>query len=141
MLTYRLILPEEVDAAVMLKKLRLLEEEEPELHVGWNEKTKDILIKVMGEVQIGVLKTRIEERFGVSVDFGTGHIVYRETIADTVEGVGHFEPLRHYAEVHLRLEPGEEGSGLSFFTECSEDMLAKNWQRLVLTHLKEKEHV
>ena len=140
-LTYRLILPEEVDAAVMLKKLRLLEEEEPELHVGWNEKTKDILIKVMGEVQIEVLKTRIEERFGVSVDFGTGHIVYRETIADTVEGVGHFEPLRHYAEVHLRLKPGEEGSGLSFFTECSEDMLAKNWQRLVLTHLKEKEHV
>ena len=88
------ILPEEVDAAVMLKKLRLLEEEEPELHVGWNEKTKDILIKVMGEVQIEVLKTRIEERFGVSVDFGTGHIVYRETIADTVEGVGHFEPRR-----------------------------------------------
>ncbi len=140
-LTYRLILPENVDAAVMLKKLELLEEEEPELHVIWNEKAKEILVKVMGEVQIEVLKTLIADRFGVSVDFGAGHIVYRETIADTVEGVGHFEPLRHYAEVHLKLEPGEPGSGLEFAAECSEDVLAKNWQRLILTHLKEKEHV
>ncbi len=140
-LTYRLMLPEDVDAAVMLKKLQMLEEEEPELHIGWNEKAKEILVKVMGEVQIEVLKTLIAERFGVEVDFGTGHIVYRETIADTVEGVGHFEPLRHYAEVHLRLEPKEPGSGLEFAAECSEDVLAKNWQRLVLTHLGEKEHI
>lgn len=140
-LTYQLLLPEDVDAAAMLPKLRVLEEEEPELHVVWNEKLKEILIKVMGEVQIQVLKSLIAERFGVDVEFGAGNIVYRETIATKTEGVGHFEPLRHYAEVHLLLEPGEPGSGLTFQTDCSEDVLNKNWQRLIMTHLKEKEHI
>lgn len=140
-LTYQLLLPEGYDAAQMLPKLRMLEEEEPELHVVWNEKLKEILVKVMGEVQIEVLKSLIAERFGVEVEFGAGNIVYKETIAAITEGVGHFEPLRHYAEVHLLLEPKEQGSGLEFDTDCSEDMLDKNWQRLVLTHLKEKEHI
>ena len=94
----------------------------------------------MGEVQTEVLKSMIAERFGVAVSFGTGNIVYKETIANTVEGVGHFEPLKHYAEVHLLLEPGETGSGLVLASDCSEDMLDRNWQRLVLTHLEEKEH-
>lgn len=140
-LTYQMILPPEVTEQEMLPKLRLLEEEEPELSIVWNEKSKEILVKVMGEVQIEILKSLILERFGIEVSFGTGSIVYRETIADTVEGVGHFEPLRHYAEVHLLLEPLETGSGLVFEADCSEDVLAKNWQRLILTHLKEKEHV
>ena len=94
----------------------------------------------MGEVQIEILKHMIRERFGIEVGFGTGRIVYKETIADRVEGVGHFEPLRHYAEVHLLLEPAEPGSGLLFAADCSEDILARNWQRLILTHLEEKEH-
>ncbi|MCI5711948.1 MAG: TetM/TetW/TetO/TetS family tetracycline resistance ribosomal protection protein [Lachnospiraceae bacterium] len=140
-LTYQMILPEDMSAQEMLPKLRMLEEEEPELSVVWNEKLKEILVKVMGEVQIEILKSLILERFGVAVTFGTGSIVYRETIANTVEGVGHFEPLRHYAEVHLLLEPLETGSGLVYETDCSEDVLAKNWQRLILTHLQEKEHI
>lgn len=139
-LTYRIELPEGYDAAMMLPKLRQLEEEEPELHIVWNEQLSEIHAQVMGEVQIEILKSLVEERFGVSVEFGTGNIVYKETISNTVEGVGHFEPLRHYAEVHLLLEPGEAGSGMQFASVCSEDMLDKNWQKLILTHLEEREH-
>lgn len=140
-LNYELILPENVDALQMLPKLRMLEEEEPELHIVWNELLKEIQIQIMGTVQIEVLQTLIRDRFGVEVTFGTGNIVYKETIKNVVEGVGHFEPLRHYAEVHLLLEPKEPGSGLEFAADCSEDVLDRNWQRLVLTHLHEKEHV
>ena len=124
----------------MLKKLRELEEEEPLLHILWNEQLSEIHAQVMGEVQIEILKSMIQERFGVSVEFGSGNIVYKETIENKVEGIGHFEPLRHYAEVHLLLEPLERGSGLEFASDCSEDMLDRNWQRLVLTHLEEKPH-
>ncbi|MCI8488655.1 MAG: GTP-binding protein [Lachnospiraceae bacterium] len=140
-LTYRLLLPETVDAVQMLPKLRQLEEEEPNLHVDWNEAHQEILVHVMGEVQTEILQRQIRDRFGVEIGFDTGHILYKETIANTVEGVGHFEPLRHYAEVHLILEPGERGSGLTFQLGCSEDILDKNWQRLILTHLEEKTHV
>lgn len=139
-LTYQIMLPEGCDARTMLPNLRQLEEEEPELHVVWNEKLQEIQVQIMGEVQIEILRSLIAERFGVTVEFDTGNIVYKETIENTVEGVGHFEPLRHYAEVHLLLEPGELGSGLQFATDCSEDLLDKNWQRLILTHLEEKEH-
>ena len=139
-LTYQLRLPVGCEAALLLPKLREIEEEEPELHVIWKEELKEIRVQLMGEVQTEVLKKQIEDRYGVSVEFGTGNIVYKETIADTVEGVGHFEPLRHYAEVHLILEPGEAGTGLRFESACSEDMLAGSWQRLILTHLREKEH-
>ena len=140
-LTYCIELPAGCDAAVFLPKLRELEEEEPQLHIVWNEKLQQIYVQVMGEVQIEILKSLIQERFGVSVEFGTGSIVYKETIQNTVEGVGHFEPLRHYAEVHLLLEPLPRGSGLVFAADCSEEQLDKNWQRLVLTHLYEKEHL
>lgn len=139
-LTYQMILPEEVSAATMLPKLRQLEEEEPELHIVWKEDLQEIQVQMMGEVQTEILKSLILERFGVNVEFGTGNIVYKETIQNTVEGVGHFEPLRHYAEVHLILEPGERGTGMVFDVKCSEDLLDKNWQRLILTHLMEKEH-
>lgn len=139
-LNYHIVLPEGMDAAVMLPKLRELEEEEPQLHIVWNEAVQEIHAKVMGEVQIEILQGMIRDRYGVEVSFGDGNIVYKETISNTVEGVGHFEPLRHYAEVHLLLEPGEEGSGLQFGADVSEDDLSKNWQRLVLTHLEEKEH-
>ena len=139
-LTYQIQLPPECEPAVLLPKLRQLEEEEPQLHIVWNEKLQEIHAQVMGEVQTEVLRHLIRERFGVEVSFGTGNIVYKETIANAVEGVGHFEPLRHYAEVHLLLEPGEPGSGLTVLSSCSEDVLDKNWQRLVLTHLKEREH-
>ena len=141
MLTYCIELPAGCDAAVFLPKLRELEEEEPQLHIVWNEKLQQIYVQVMGEVQIEILKSLIQERFGVSVEFGTGSIVYKETIQNTVEGVGHFEPLRHYAEVHLLLEPLPRGSGLVFAADCSEEQLDKNWQRLVLTHLYEKDHL
>ena len=140
-LTYQVKLPAGCEPAVMLPKLRQIEEEEPQLHVAWDERLQEIQVQMMGEVQIEILKSMILERFGVQVEFGTGNIVYKETIADSVEGVGHFEPLRHYAEVHLLLEPGERGSGLHFGTACSEDLLDRNWQRLVLTHLEEKTHV
>lgn len=140
-LNYRIGLPEGCEPAAAFVKLRQLEEEDPLLHIIWNEGLKEIQAQVMGEVQIEILKRLIEERFGMKVTFDTGNIVYKETIADTVEGVGHFEPLRHYAEVHLLLEPGEPGSGLHFFSECSEDVLSRNWQRLVLTHLEEREHL
>ena len=139
-LTYQIELPLDCEAAVLLPKLRQLEEEEPQLHIVWNEALQEIHAQVMGEVQTEILKHLIRERFGVEVSFGTGNIVYKETIANPVEGVGHFEPLRHYAEVHLLLEPGEPGSGLTVASACSEDELDRNWQRLVLTHLKEREH-
>lgn len=139
-LTYRIEFPEDCDAAVVLPKLRVLEEEEPELHIVWNEKLQEIQAQVMGEVQIEILKSLIFERFGIEIEFGTGNIVYKETIKNAVEGIGHFEPLRHYAEVHLWMEPGEPGSGIQVGADCSEDILDKNWQRLILTHLLEKEH-
>lgn len=140
-LSYKILLPEDVAPVQMLPKLRMLEEEEPELHIVWNEALQEIHAQIMGEVQIEIIQRMVLERFGVEIAFGTGNIVYKETILNTVEGVGHFEPLRHYAEVHLLLEPGELGSGMQFCTDCSEDILAKNWQRLILTHLEEKQHV
>ena len=142
-LTYRIGLPEDdvkADPHSMYMKLKQLEEEEPELSVIWQEETREIHAQVMGDVQMEILKNQIAQRFGVTVEFGEGSIVYKETIADVVEGVGHFEPLRHYAEVHLILEPLERGAGLEFASSCSEDVLDKNWQRLVLTHLEEKRH-
>ncbi len=140
-LTYQIRLPEGCDAHQTLLKLRQLEEEEPLLHIVWNETLAEIHAKVMGVVQIEVLKSIMKERFGIDAEFDSGSIIYKETIASPVEGVGHYEPLRHYAEVHLLLEPGEQGSGLEFATDCSEDILERNWQRLVLTHLEEKEHL
>lgn len=139
-LTYQIQLPPDCDVHMMLKNLRRLEEEEPLLHIVWNENPGEILVQMMGEVQIEVLKYLIWERYGVRVEFSAGSIVYKETIAEPVEGIGHYEPLRHYAEVHLWMEPGEPGSGLQFFSDCSEDQLDRNWQRLILTHLEEKEH-
>jgi len=139
-LNYQIILPEGCDVHQMLKKLKELEEEDPQLHIVWDEQLGEIHAMLMGDVQIEILKRLIWERFHVAVDFGAGNIVYKETIASPVEGVGHFEHLRHYAEVHLLLEPGEPRSGLQFFTACSEDVLDRNWQRLILTHLEEKEH-
>lgn len=140
-LNYQVLLPADCDVHQMLQKLRQLEEEEPLLHIAWNETLGEVHAQLMGAVQIEVLQRLIAERFGVHVNFGAGNIVYKETIADIVEGVGHFEPLRHYAEVHLLMEPGERGSGLQFFSDCSEDVLDRNWQRLILTHLEEKEHL
>ncbi|MCF2681806.1 translation factor GTPase family protein [Faecalicatena contorta] len=139
-LNYRILLPDGCDVHAMLGNLRKLEEEDPMLRIVWNEELGEIYAQLMGEVQIEILKRLILERFGVEVTFDTGNIVYKETIANTVEGVGHFEPLRHYAEVHLIMEPGQRGSGLILDTNCSEDVLDKNWQRLILTHLAEKEH-
>mgnify|MGYP000646149747 FL=1 len=140
-LNYQIILPDDCDPHQMLQKLRQLEEEEPQLHILWDSQFSEIHAQLMGEVQIEILKKLIWDRFHVAVEFGAGSIVYKETVAEPVEGVGHFEPLRHYAEVHLLIEPGEPGSGCQFFTACSEDVLARNWQRLILTHLEEKEHI
>ena len=140
-LTYRVVLPEDCDPHTALLKLGELAEEDPQLHIVWNEQLREIHIQLMGEVQLEVLRRVIAERFGMDVTFDAGSIVYRETIAEPVEGVGHFEPLRHYAEVHLLLEPGERGSGLHFASACGEDMLDRNWQRLILTHLEEKQHL
>ena len=139
-LTCSVILPDGCDVHTMLRNLKQLEEEIPEMHVVWNERLGEIHVQIMGGVQTEILQSLIKERFKVLVMFGEGNIVYKETIEEPVEGVGHFEPLRHYAEVHLRLEPGERGSGMHFASECSEDVLDRNWQRLVLTHLEEKEH-
>lgn len=139
-LDYRVILPEGCDAHVMVGNLKQLEEEDPMLRVAWDEELKEIQLRLMGEVQIEILRSLIEERFGTIVSFDTGNIVYKETIRNIVEGIGHYEPLRHYAEAHLILEPGEAGSGVAVGTDCSEDMLDRNWQRLILTHLKEKAH-
>lgn len=139
-LTYRIDLPKGCEVAAFLPKLKELEEEQPELHIVWNESLQEIQAHVMGEVQIEILKNLIASRFAVDVSFGQGNIVYRETITEAIEGVGHYEPLRHYAEVHVWIEPGEPGSGVRIATDCSEDMLDRNWQRLVLTHLEEREH-
>ena len=139
-LTYRLALPPGTDMVKALGQMKTLEEEEPELHVIWQESIRQIQVQVMGEVQTEVLKRLIAERFGLEAEFDSGRLLYRETIASAAEGIGHFEPLRHYAEVHLLLEPGEPGSSLQFASACSEDVLDRNWQRLVLTHLEEREH-
>jgi len=139
-LFYQIRLPEGCDPRMMMPKLRRIEEEEPELRIVWDEHLQEIQAQIMGEVQIEILQSLIKSRYGVEVSFEAGGIVYKETIANTVEGVGHFEPLRHYAEVHLLLEPGEPGSGLQFETACSEDVLAGNWQRLILSHLGERVH-
>ena len=140
-LSYRVLLPAQTDAHTVLSQLRLLEEEEPQLHVLWQEQLQEIHVQLMGEIQLEILKSLLAERFGTIVSFDAGSIAYKETIAAPVEGVGHYEPLRHYAEVHLLLEPGQPGSGLVFATDCSEDQLSRNWQRLVLTHLADKTHL
>ncbi len=139
-LTYQMMLPDGVNVNEVIGKLCQLEEEEPELHIVWDETVKELHVQLMGEVQIEILKTILKERYNLEVTFGTGSIIYKETIASTVEGIGHYEPLRHYAEVHLLLEPGEQGSGMTFATNCSEDLLDKNWQRLIMTHLEERKH-
>lgn len=139
-LSYKVSYPEDKDAVVVLRNIRQLEEEEPELHVEFAQETREIFVKVMGQVQLQVLTQIIKDRFGYLISFGMGRIIYKETLAEPVMGVGHFEPLRHYAEVHLLMEPLELGSGMQFDTICSEDVLDKNWQRLILTHLEEKEY-
>lgn len=139
-LRYRVKADDGTDDAVLLKQLRILEEEDPQLKVEFDENSRQILIRVMGSVQMEVMAKTVKSRFGISITFDTGSVVYKETITNPVEGVGHFEPLRHYAEVHLLLEPQPRGSGLSFETVCSEDVLDRNWQRLILTHLREKMH-
>ena len=140
-LTYRVILPEGTDSHTALSKLRILEAEDPQLNIVWDERLGEIRVRLMGKIQLEVLRCVISERFGFEVSFGKGNIIYKETIKDTVEGVGHFEPLRHYAEVHLLLKPAKRDSGLVFNTKCREDLLDKNWQRLILTHLYEKTHL
>ena len=140
-LTYVIELPDGVDAHTALAKMKILEAEDPQLNVAWDEHHGLIQIRLMGEIQLEVLQSIIKDRFGFTVFFGKGRIIYKETIANTVEGVGHFEPLRHYAEVHLLLKPGKRNSGLVFRSECREDLLDKNWQRLILTHLYEKTHI
>lgn len=140
-LSYQIRIPEDCDVYQTYRKFLQLEEEEPELHITWNKELGEIYAQLMGEVQTEVLKNMISERFGIAVEFGAGSIVYKETIVKPVIGIGHFEPLRHYAEVHLLMEPGEPGSGLQFETTCSEDVLDRNWQRLILTHLAEKQHI
>ena len=140
-LSYQIRIPENCDVYQTYRKFLQLEEEEPELHITWNKELGEIYAQLMGEVQTEVLKNMISERFGIAVEFGAGSIVYKETIVKPVIGIGHFEPLRHYAEVHLLMEPGEPGSGLQFETACSEDVLDRNWQRLILTHLAEKQHI
>ena len=139
-LTYQVLLPEGQDPVTAMQKLRQLEEEDPQLHLVWNERLREIHIQLMGEVQLEVLQRLIAQRFDMAVSFGQGGIVYRETIAAPVVGVGHYEPLRHYAEVHLLMEPGEQGSGVVLATACPEDVLDRNWQRLILTHLAERAH-
>lgn len=140
-LTYRLNLTDATDIHTALAKMKILESEDPQLKVKWNEKLKEIHVQLMGDIQLEILQSIIKERFNINAEFGTGSIIYKETIADTVEGIGHFEPLRHYAEVHLILKPLERNSGIAFKTNCKEDLLDKNWQRLILTHLYEKTHV
>ena len=139
-LTYQMILPDGADTTKVLRELKQLEEEEPLLNIVWNPALEEIHVQLMGEVQTEILKTMIAERFHLDVEFGTGKIVYKETIKNPVVGVGHYEPLRHYAEVHLKMEPLEAGNGLVFDADCSEDVLDRNWQHLILTHLQEREH-
>lgn len=140
-LTYSLNLPADVDTHTALEKMRILEGEDPQLKVEWNERLGEIQVKLMGDIQLEILESIINERFGINATFGKGNIIYKETINGTVEGIGHFEPLRHYAEVHLLLKAGKRDSGLVFKTNCKEDLLDKNWQRLILTHLYEKTHI
>ena len=140
-LSYQVLLPEGADVHAALGKLHRLEEEEPQLHVVWNEMLGEIHVQLMGEIQLEVLRSLLAERFGLEVEFGPGGILYKETITEPMEGVGHYEPLRHYAEVHLKLEPLPRGSGMQFVADCREEVLDKNWQRLVLTHLEEKQHL
>ena len=140
-LSYQVLLPEGADVHAALGKLHRIEEEEPQLHVVWNETLGEIHVQLMGEIQLEVLKSLLAERYGLNVEFGPGGILYKETITEPMEGVGHYEPLRHYAEVHLKLEPLPRGSGMQFAADCREEQLDKNWQRLVLTHLEEKQHV
>ena len=140
-LSYQVLLPEGADVHAALGKLHRLEEEEPQLHVVWNETLGEIHVQLMGEIQLEVLRSLLAERFGLKVEFGPGGILYKETITEPMEGVGHYEPLRHYAEVHLKLEPLPRGSGMQFAADCREEVLDKNWQRLVLTHLEEKQHL
>lgn len=140
-LTYRMELPDGVDEHTALTKLRRLQEEDPQLKIMWNEQLHEIHVQVMGEVQLEVMQRVISDRFGFDVSFSDGKIAYKETIASRAIGVGHYEPLRHYAEVQLLMEPAERGSGMTFLTDCSADLLDRNWQRLILTHLKEKEHI
>lgn len=139
-LSYQIIIPENVNINQAYKMLKELEEEDPTLSLKWNEETKEIIANVMGPIQIQVLKHIIKERFNMDVEFGTGSILYKETINNIVEGVGHFEPLKHYAEVHLLMEPGQLGSGITFESNLNESLLSRNWQRLIMTHLAEKEH-
>ena len=140
-LTYRMLLPEDCNIPETMRKLRQLEEEDPQLHILWDEHLREVQVQLMGEIQLEILQRQIRERFGLEVSFGQGNVVYKETISEPVEGVGHFEPLRHYAEVHLLLQPGPRGSGLVFDSACSTDDLDLNWQRLILTHLEEKQHL
>ena len=140
-LSYQVLLPEGADVHAALGKLHRLEEEEPQLHVVWTETLGEIHVQLMGEIQLEVLRSLLAERFGLAVEFGPGGILYKETITEPMEGVGHYEPLRHYAEVHLKLEPLPRGSGMQFAADCREEVLDKNWQRLVLTHLEEKQHL
>ena len=140
-LSYRVLLPPGADPRLLLPKFMQLQEEDPQLHVLWNERGREIQVQLMGKVQTEILKSLVKERFDVDIALDTGRILYRETIANRVEGVGHYEPLRHYAEVHLILEPLPRGQGLVFATSCSEDELDRNWQRLILTHLAEKKHL
>lgn len=135
------LLPGEVDVHKALQALRILEDEDPLLHIRWDEHVGEVRVRLMGEVHLEVIRQMMLDRFGYAVDFGPGSILYKETIEKPVIGVGHFEPLRHYAEVHILMEPAEEGSGLSFAADCDDNILAPNWQRLVLTHLKEREHL
>ncbi|MBR5520861.1 MAG: TetM/TetW/TetO/TetS family tetracycline resistance ribosomal protection protein [Oscillospiraceae bacterium] len=139
--SYKVMFDEKYDVRTVLQKLRQLEEEEPQLHVEWKEQLKEIHLSLMGEIQLEIIKTLFFQRFGMEIDFDAGSVLYKETISNTVEGVGHYEPLRHYSEVHLLMEPGKPGSGLVFDTLLSEDKLDRNWQRLILTHLKEKTHL
>ncbi|MBP1544609.1 MAG: TetM/TetW/TetO/TetS family tetracycline resistance ribosomal protection protein [Oscillospiraceae bacterium] len=140
-LTYKLQLPPKTDVQTALTQLHKLEEQEPQLHIIWNERLQEIHVQLMGEIQLEILKKMISDRYGMDVTFDRGSISYKETIAAPVEGVGHYEPLRHYAEVHLLMEPGERGTGLQFYTDLQRDSLDINWQRLILTHLEEKVHI
>lgn len=140
-LTYRVDFDDSVDPHTALAKMKILESEDPQLNVVWNSRLAEIHIQVMGEIQLEVLKSLVFERFGMNVEFSTGSIIYKETIENEVEGVGHFEPLRHYAEVHLLIKPLKRGSGIAINSRCKEDLLDRNWQRLILTHLYEKTHI
>ena len=140
-LTYSVILPPGTDNTKALAVMRIIGEEDPQLHVSWDGGTQEIRVQLMGEIQLEVVKRILNDRFNLTAEFRRGRIAYKETVASSAEGVGHFEPLRHYAEVHLLIEPGERGSGVVLAADCSEEMLALNWQRLVLTHLAEKSHI